>query len=762
MKLKKPLAVRGIGAYLALAFSGLSIVLTLVLAEVIGLVTIDEVKSNIGHGLEELALQTSDKLDRGMFERYREVRLMADRSDLFDVGRDLETRRRVLDDLQRTYPFYAWIGVTDAHGKVLAAARRQLEGEDVSKRPWFGNALHGIHLGDVHEALLLEKLQPDSGTDPKRFVDVAFPYRNKDGSLGGVLGAHLSWQWARDVEQSIMQPLAEERHVESMIVGTDGEVLLGPPGWQGKRLSQSSFRDAQKRTRGYVIEKWPDGRRYLVGFSRSKGYSSFPGLGWTVLVRQDIEDAYRPVSRIQHHVLGYGLALALPFSLLGGVAARRITRPLEQLAHSAQRIQEGEAVSLVPTAHTYYEVKALSDSIGALLSNLLQREEALRQLNLTLEKRVNDRTRELEQALIAVQANERRIATIIEAAQDAYVGMDLRGSVTDWNSQAERMFGWRRDEALGRQLTDLVVPARLRGSFIAEIQRFTRTGKTDMLGQRVEGTVMNRHGDEFPVEITAGLAGGADQVFFSAFLHDISERKQVEQMKSEFVSTVSHELRTPLTSIRASLALLSDGSAGELPADMQTLIGIAYQSCERLVRLVNDVLDVQKIESGNMDYRCAAQPLLPVVEQAMDAMQGYAQQYNVTLQLYPTPDDAALVVSIDHDRMIQVVTNLVSNAIKFSSSGGQVALRLAAEDGWARVSVIDTGSGIPEGFQERIFQKFAQADSTDSRRKGGTGLGLSICKSIVEAFGGRISFESVAGQGTRFDVALPLARMTAI
>lgn len=757
MGLKKSLAVRGISAYLAMAFAGLSIVLTLVLAGIIGLVTIDEVKSSIGHSLEQLALQTSDKLDRGMFERYREVRLMADRADLFGAHRALDTRRRVLDDLQRTYPFYAWLGITDLDGRVLAATRRQLEGEDVSKRPWFGNALRGVYLGDVHEALMLARLQPDSGSDPKRFVDIAFPYRDRDGKIAGVLAAHLSWQWARDVEQSIMRSITAQRHVESFIVGARGDVLLGPPAWLGKQLDIASFRQAQKQGSGYVVERWSDGHRYLVGFSKGKGYSVFPGMGWTVLVRQDIDDAYQPVTRIQHHVLGYGLALALLFALLGGVAARRITRPLEQLAQSAQRIQSGEANSFVPVANGYYEVKALSSSIDGLLSNLMQREEALRELNLTLEKRVDERTGALEQALVAVRASQRRIAAIVEVAQDAYVGMDLDGRITGWNTQAERTFGWAREEALGCFLIDLIVPERFRDGFTAQLAHFRLTGQIDVLGQRLERVVMDRHGNEFPVEITVGLAGSGDEMFFSAFLHDISERRKVEQMKAEFVSTVSHELRTPLTSIRASLALLADGSAGDMPADVHMLIGIASQSCERLVRLINDVLDVQKIEAGSMDYRLTVQPLLPIVEQALSAMQGYARQYGVTLRLDSEPEMEHLVARVDHDRLIQVLTNLLSNAIKFSPRGAQVTMRVAAGTDDVRLSVVDQGVGIPEEFAGRIFQKFAQADATDSRSKGGTGLGLSICKSIVEALGGRITFESVPGRGTRFEVALPRA-----
>jgi signal transduction histidine kinase len=277
-----------------------------------------------------------------------------------------------------------------------------------------------------------------------------------------------------------------------------------------------------------------------------------------------------------------------------------------------------------------------------------------------------------------------------------------------------------------------------------------------VLERRLERIVVNRDGVEFPIELTAGLAGTTQTAFFSVFLHDISERKKVERMKDEFVSTVSHELRTPLTSISASLSLLADGMAGELPADIKSLVDIASQSCERLVRLIGDVLDIQKIEAGNVALALVTQPLLPLLDQALAAMQAYALKAGVALARECEPGAEGLVARVDLDRMTQVLTNLLSNAVKFSERGQAVTLRLAANGERARISVIDHGCGIPEQFRPRVFQRFAQADSADSRQKGGTGLGLSICKSLVEEHGGAIWYDS-DGEGTRFHVELPLA-----
>jgi PAS domain S-box-containing protein len=754
----KSLVPRGLAAYLALAFSLLSIVLTLVLVAVVERAATDHVKVSIGHGLAELALQTSDKLDRGMFERYREVALIAQRADLVDPSLSLGERRRILASAQDSYGYYSWLGLAGPDGKVQVSAGGLLEGADVAQRPWFKNALHGTHVGDVHEAALLSKVLPQQPGEPLRFVDVAFPYNGKDGKPAGVLAAHLSWQWARDVERSIIAPIAARRRVEALIVSAAGVVLLGPPELQGMHLAPASLRYAQQVNRsGYLVEQWPDGKSYLVGASRSTGYAQYPGLGWTVLVRQEVDNAYLPVKRLRQQVLGSGVVLALLFSLAGAIVAGRITRPLKALAQSARRIQHGEALSVTPGVGSYDEVKALAGSLNSLVAGLLQRGQQLQDLNATLERRVEERTEELARALAAVQANEQRINTIIETAQDAFIGMDLQGRVTDWNSQAQRMFGWRREEALGQPLAELVVPERLRLAMADEIRQFNETGHLSLLEQRVERLVVNRDGEEVPIEMTVGLAVASGTRFFAIFLHDISLRKKVERMKNEFVGTVSHELRTPLTSMRASLALLTAGAVGALAPDVKSLVDIAHQHCERLVRLVNDMLDVETIDSGNLRLARVAQRLRPLAEDAVAAMQGYAQQAGVTMECAYGAGADQLAAEVDHDRMTQVLTNLLSNAIKFSPRGGRVTVQLGEHQGRARLSVLDRGCGIPDEFRERSFQRFAQADTGDGRRQGGAGLGLSICKAIVEDHDGAITYAAREGGGTVFHVELARA-----
>jgi PAS domain S-box-containing protein len=747
---------RGLGARLALAFTLMSGILTLLLVEVVERSATAQVKTSIGGGLGEMAMQTADKLDRGMYERFREVRLMARRNDLISPATSQAERRRILADMQSTYGYYEWIGLAAMDGTVLVEARGLLEGKNVAKRPWFSNALAGTYVGDVHEAVLLAKLLPVQQGEPRRFVDVAFPYLDANGQPAGVMGTHLSWEWAREVERSIIAPVQTRNKVQALIVSAEGVVLLGPEDLLDTTVKLGSLSAAREGRTGYAVEHWPDGRDYLVGYASTKAVGDYPGLGWHVLVRQDLQDAYAPVRQLRSRALWSGGALALLFSLGGWLLARRITRPLAALAHSADGLRRGDTHELVPAGSSYTEVHQLSGALNALVTALVQRRADLQTLNDTLEQRVDRRTRELERALVAVRASEGRIIAIVEAAQDAFIAVDLRGMIVDWNPAAERMFGWTRHEAVGWPLAEMILPERYRDSIGKALQSFRHNGQF-MLARRMERTVINRQGFEFTVESTVTLAGGGEDAFFSIFLHDISERKKVERMKNEFVSTVSHELRTPLTSIHASLSMLDGGMAGNLPPDAARLVAIASQSCDRLMRMVNDLLDIQKIEAGHMEYQRTPQLLAPLMHHVADAMEGQARQAGVTLRLDMPPGAEWVQAEIDHDRMVQVLTNLVSNAIKFTPAGKDVILGLAQRPGWARLSVTDEGPGIPPAFQSRVFERFAQADAADSRQRSGSGLGLSISKAILEEHGGSIGFETRAGAGTRFTVELPLA-----
>lgn len=251
--------------------------------------------------------------------------------------------------------------------------------------------------------------------------------------------------------------------------------------------------------------------------------------------------------------------------------------------------------------------------------------------------------------------------------------------------------------------------------------------------------------------LTLRGAGGR-AVRMTGLIWDITESKRVERMKNEFVATVSHELRTPLTSIRGSLGLVSAGVAGKLPERAEGLVNMALNNCERLTLLINDILDMEKLESEKQRFDVRRMDLGALVQRSLEDNAGFAQSLNVH---FVAPEPLCNTdVLVDPGRFLQVMANLLSNASKFSPPGAAIEVTARCHQGRVRVTVRDYGKGIPPDFQTRIFQKFSQADSSDSRSRAGTGLGLAISRAIVERLGGHIGFDTGPG-GTTFYFDLP-------
>jgi PAS domain S-box-containing protein len=242
--------------------------------------------------------------------------------------------------------------------------------------------------------------------------------------------------------------------------------------------------------------------------------------------------------------------------------------------------------------------------------------------------------------------------------------------------------------------------------------------------------------------------------YFIVHMHDITARQEMDRIKSEFISIVSHELRTPLTSIRGSLGLIAGAMANEISDKVARLINIANSNAERLIHLVNDILDIDKIASGQMRFDYTHVQLAQLIQNTIEANRAFGEKFGVTLVARPMDD--TLYSQVDASRLTQVLTNFVSNAAKFSPQGSQIDLELRQVGDHARISVIDHGAGIPEEFRDRIFGKFTQADSTVTRSKGGSGLGLHISKKIIECMHGRIGFDSEINVGSTFWIEMPL------
>jgi PAS domain S-box-containing protein len=340
---------------------------------------------------------------------------------------------------------------------------------------------------------------------------------------------------------------------------------------------------------------------------------------------------------------------------------------------------------------------------------------------------------------------------LLDSVADGICGVDRRGMVSFANPAAARLLGSPPAALTGKSVHELLhgsAPPNLACSADCPL----RSAGESHRAASGEDTIYRAAGTSFPAEYA--LTPILDQGRFSGSVlsfRDISQRYALDRLKDEFISTVSHELRTPLTSIRGALGLLSSGILGEMNDKAANLLRIASTNSDRLVRLINDILDLERIQSGREPLAFRPVKLAELVHQAIDGMAPVAEAAGVQL----IHDTTRVEIDADPDRLLQVLTNLLSNAVKFSPPSSTISVMLRPGDDGVTLSVIDQGRGIPEDKLEAVFGRFQQVDASDSRQKGGSGLGLAICRTIVIQHSGRIWAERNPVRGTTFRVFLP-------
>ncbi len=342
---------------------------------------------------------------------------------------------------------------------------------------------------------------------------------------------------------------------------------------------------------------------------------------------------------------------------------------------------------------------------------------------------------------------QQRLSLYVKETPLAVIEWDQNMTVKEWNPAAEQIFGYAHADAEGRKVTDLLFPGTTADNLV-DIWRALE----DDTGQGQQMIVENRRRDGTLIQCEWFNTLLSDTNTFNqgvmSLVQDVTERMANERLKQEFVSIVSHELRTPVTSIKGSLSLLTSGILDDDPAKSKEMMGIALLNTNRLQLLINDILDVDKLESGKMEFRFRDADLIKLIHDVLAANQSYADQYGVTLTCAGFPESCQ--VRIDPDRVFQVVTNILSNAIKFSVAGGTVTLGLQKAGNEVRVSVNNRGEVIPDADRAKLFGKFFQRDSSSTRSKGGSGLGLYICQRILEEHGSLMDYESDTASGTTF------------
>ncbi|MFA5957616.1 ATP-binding protein [Hyphomicrobium sp.] len=399
---------------IAAAISLVSLLLTIAVSYVIGHDAVSRLEQEIGQSLALLADEMQDKLDRTMFERLQSLDNMAALGRILQKTDSPESLRTSLERFQTAYPDYSWIGFADADGRVLSATGGEYTGRNVSDQIWFKEGLKDAYVGDVKLPNVGNAPRiPHEGRGASDFIDLAVPVSDSKSTIG-VLGATLSADWAEEVRDTLLGSMKDAIPADVIVLNEARQVLFGPDDIAGKVLDLPSIRAARPGNAGYALERWPDKKSYVTGFSKSDGYRSYSGLNWIVLVRENQRQAFASVRSLQRTILVSGGIFAAMAALLSWVLASKLSQPLLQLADVAERLRRGQKLEF-PQVGGYQEARVLSQSLRSLVKELDAQQASLADANQSLESQVRERTQRLAEQNVGLE----RAKAAAESATEA-------------------------------------------------------------------------------------------------------------------------------------------------------------------------------------------------------------------------------------------------------------------------------------------------------------------------------------------------------
>ncbi len=712
----------------ALIFGGLTVMACAAAALALGSMMTSEIQHASARSLRNIAQTSANTLAAGLADRLLATKVMADSTELWSGGLDSPTVRHALARAQAAQPYNAWIGVADAKGKVVSSTGDLLLGQSVVQRPWFGEGLRHLHVGDVHRALLLERLLPkEPGDEPIRFVDFAAPIQ-VDGKTVGVIGMHGTWGWAREVVTSLMPADAAQRGLEVYIFDRAGKLLYAPDD-SSRRAPNLSLDDltptlkpAGPQSPAAEVVAWPDGQTYLTTVAYLPFRSAVSDMGWQIVAREPVIKAFARAQSLSRRAFGIGIVLAAVAGWLAWLASGVLSRPLVRLADAARRVQDRSAGATIPVLGANREVRSLSTALVDMTSCL--------------------------------EATYRT----------APVGMcqiDIDGKVLSANDRLADVLDMRHESLRHRQLVELIA-ADDRSLFAGDLR--------DLAQRRLASTsrelcIRRDRGDVLTVALSASMvpAMNGAAAYFIVVVEDVSQRIAAEAAdrasaaKSTFLSQVSHELRTPLNAVLGFSQLMQMDPADVLSDKQRGRVDAIAGAGKHLLAMISDLLDLTQIEGQGVTLSLQPLPVSEIIDQSLAFVTEAARSDGVTIEIEPPSADANWVLA-DQIRLRQVLVNLLSNAVKYNRRGGKVTVSwcAVAAGQCIELTITDTGRGIHSDRIAQLFQPFNRLGAEASGIQG-TGIGLVITRKLVELMQGEMRVVSSVGSGSRFSVLLPIA-----
>lgn len=743
---------RSLRARVGLAFGGLLIGLTLLLTVLIERPAQAQIEEDIGNTLAALAFQLADTMDREVLERAQDVQTLASLNVMRDPAASPAVKQNLFNEVRQTYADYLWLGLVDAQGIVTVSSGPLPVGLDVSAQPWYVSAHQSFYAGEGHELLL-----PQAG----RALALAAPVLGQDGQVQGVVGAYLDYRWVAAIPSSWQETIGNLDQAQVFILADDGSLLFTTASQDDGRLTPNrllnldSVAGARREQNRYLIETWPDDQTYLTGYTRSRAFGPFPGLGWLVLVRQPLSVAYQPVRHLQQQILVLGLGLGLLFLALGWWLTGRLVHPLSAIADAAERMRRGERKTEIPQVGGTDELGLLSRSLRNLVAELRGQQAALEESQQVLERKVAERTRTL--------AALYRILEVANTAEDLPTALDhALQSVLDAGGATA---GLVHLLSPGADTLHLLAHANVPPPVARDLQdmplddgplgQVLHRGQTMILGQADVGLpltpLMHAHNatvfagipviaannalgvlslvstepfDRETLELLASVGEELGVVVENARL----QRREEELAVLEERNRLARELHDSVTQSLYSVTLYAEAGrrlalAGDTERTVDYLDRLGdtgHQALKEMRLLLHKLRPLALQQEG----------LVSALRHRLDAVEGkvgvkHGLHVEGHIDLSPGVEEALYHISQE----------ALNNALKHAEAT-EIVVTLAAGDDVIELLVADNGSGF------------------DPREVRSGGMGLSTMRERAQRFGGELSVTSAPGQGTTVRVRL--------